>query len=138
MKFYVAAFVGEKERVRRIHHRLRELGHEITVDWTAHPGVFGKDREKYPERVRGIAIRDMNGVRDCDVFVLLSEPADGRAKYVELGAAIMSYLEKGKPMVYVLGQGTHLSVFFYHPAVKRVRTLDEVLADIKEGSDCRR
>ena len=50
----------------------------------------------------------------------------------------MSYLEKGKPMVYVLGQGTHLSVFFYHPAVKRVRTLDEVLADIKEGNDCRR
>ncbi|MBI5806226.1 hypothetical protein HZA73_09285 [candidate division TA06 bacterium] len=59
----------------------------------------------------------MKGIRNCDVFIILSMPVDGRAKYVELGAAISSFLEKGQPLIYVLGEKTDQSVFYYHPAV---------------------
>ena len=130
MKFYVAAFVEAKERVQSIYRRLEELGHTITVDWTDELGLSGEERDLYPERVQAIAVRDMNGVRDCDVFILLAEPPDGRAKYAELGAAIMSCLVRGQPKIYVLGEETHHSVFFYHPSVKRVRTIDDVMRNI--------
>ncbi len=128
MKFYVAAYVGEAERVKAIQRRLVGLGHSLTVDWTDGTADVpdGADRDRHPEKVREIASRDMAGVRDCDAFILLSEPAEGRAKYVELGAAIASFLERGRPQVFVLGAETHQSVFFYHPAVRRVKTLEEV------------
>ena len=130
MKFYIAAFIEEKRRVQIIHQRLIDLGHSITVDWTDELGVSGKDRDTHSKRVEEVAVRDMNGVEECDIFILLSDPPDGRAKYAELGAAIMSYLLRGRPAIYVLGDETHHSVFFYHPAVKRVRTLEEVLSDV--------
>lgn len=132
MRFYIAAFVGEMDRVRSIQQELRELGHEIAVDWTLYEGVAYKERDRRPEQVREIAVRDMQGVRDSDVFVLLAEPPDGRARYAELGAAIMSAIEKGRPRIYVLGEHTRYSVFFYHPTVKRVGSLSEILADIRE------
>ena len=133
MKFYVAAFIQEKQRVQVIYGRLRDLGHSITVDWTDELGIFGSERDRYPERVQEVAVRDVNGIRDCEVFILLSDPADGRAKYAELGAAIMSCLLQGRPKIYVLGEETHHSVFFYHSTVKRVRRLEEVLKDLEES-----
>jgi hypothetical protein len=130
VKFYVASHVTGKERVRAIHRRLREAGHEITVDWTSYEAVPSAERETRPERVREIAVRDLAGVRNCDVFVLLAEPPDGRAMYAELGVAIALSLLGGAPRVYVLGEDAAECVFFYHPAVKRVCGIDEVLADL--------
>jgi len=131
MKFYVAAFVEEKQRVQAIHARLRASGHSVTADWTVPLDIDGEERDRHPQRVAAVAERDMNGVRECDVFVLLAEPPDGRAKYAELGAAIMSRVTSGRPKVYVLGEQTHQSVFFYHPAVERVRSLGEILQGIE-------
>ena len=130
MKFYIAAFIEEKSRVQTLYKELTDLGHLITVDWTDELGLFGKDRDRHAEKVQAVAVRDMEGVREAEVFILLSEPVEGRSKYAELGAAIMSYLERGKPKIYVLGEETHQSVFYYHPSVKRVKTLEEVLQDL--------
>ena len=133
MKFYVAAFVEEKERVQAIYQRLRALGHSITVDWTVPLDLSDEERDRHPERVGEVAIRDMDGVRECDVFILLSDPPDGKAKYAELGGAIMLRLVSGRPSFFVMGEQTHHSVFFYHPEVHRVRTLEDVLEAISEG-----
>ena len=130
MRFYVAAFIGEKERVRQIQHELRTLGHEISEDWTLYDGIPIGERDRLPDKVGEIAIRDMRGVRNCEVFLLLSDPPDGRAKYVELGAAILSAIEHGRPRIYVLGEATNHSVFFYHPVVRRALTLQDVLEDL--------
>ena len=130
MRFYVAAYIEEKSRVQTLYKELTDLGHLITVDWTEELVPLGKDRDQHAEKVQEVAVRDMEGVREAEVFILLSEPVEGRSKYAELGAAIMSYLERGKPKIYVLGEETHWSVFFYHPSVKRVKTLEEVLQDL--------
>jgi hypothetical protein len=130
MKFYIAAYIREKPRVKEIFRLLRGHGHEITVDWTKGRVTSIRNRDQDPKRIREIAVRDMNGVRNCDVFIILSSPVDGRAKYVELGAAISSFLEKGKPRVFVLGAITNQSVFYFHPAVKRVRTMEEIIREI--------
>ena len=135
MKFYIAAYIRQKKRVRAIFSVLRKAGHEITVDWTNGRVTSIPDRDKDPKRIREIAVRDMNGVRNCDVFIILSTPVNGRAKYVELGAAISSFLDKGRPRVYVLGEKINQSVFYYHPAVKRVRSLAEIINDIGAKKD---
>ncbi len=129
MKFYIAAYVREKRRVNEIHRKLKRLGHEITVDWTKNDAPKLKSRDRLSESTKAIATRDMNGVLDCDIFILLSDPAHGRAKYVELGAAIASFIKKGRPLVYILGKKNNQSVFYYHPAVKRVTCLDEIIGE---------
>ena len=133
MKFYIAAYVEEVERVKTVQKCLEDMGHEITVDWTSFPGSSRDERDADPEKPKAIAVRDMQGVRDCDVFILLSEPADGRAKYAELGAAIFSAMESKRPKIYVLGKETNQSVFFYHPTVRRVKTLEAILAENAEN-----
>lgn len=130
MKFYIAAYIREKRRVNEIQRKLKRLGHEITVDWTKDDAPKLKSRYRLSESTKAIAIRDMKGVLDCDVFVLLSDPAHGRAKYVELGAAIASFMKNGRPLVYILGKKNIQSVFYYHPAVKRVSSLEEVICDV--------
>jgi len=130
MKFYIASYVGEKEQTQTAQRYLRSFGHEITVDWTALPGVPGPERNDREDDTAEIAVRDLNGVFEADVFVLIAGVPEGRAKYVELGAALASSARTGKPRVYVLGQSPTHSVFFFHPSVKRVATIDDVLADI--------
>jgi len=132
MKFYVAAYIREKKRVREIIRQIQKQGHKITVDWTSGRVTSIPNRDKDQKRIREIAVRDMKGVLNCDVFIILSTPVDGRAKYVELGAAISSFLEKGRPRIYVLGEKTDQSVFYYHPAVKRVRSLEDIIKDIRD------
>lgn len=131
MKFYVASHIGEKERAREIHGRLRSLGHEITLDWTAFEGVPMAERNARQEDVTAIAVRDLKGVQKADAFILLAGVPEGRAKYAELGAAIMSAELTCNPRIYVIGDQPVHSVFFFHPAVRRVASLDDVLADLE-------
>ena len=133
MKFYIASYVGEREQTREIQAQLCRLGHEITTDWTSFPSVPVSERNERPDEVAAIATRDLEGVRNADVFILLAGLADGRAKYAELGAAIMSAVQNGRPKVYVIGDQPAYSIFFFHPAVKRMTSLDEVLKDIEDN-----
>lgn len=133
MEFYVASFVGERERTQEIQAYLRERGHEITTDWTSLPGVPSPERNDRHDEVQAIAVRDIRGIQAADVFVLLAGVADGRAKYAELGAAIMSAVLNGKPRIYVLGDRPVHSVFFFHPTVKRVKSIQEVLEDLEQN-----
>ena len=132
MKIYVASYVGEKELAQRLQRKLIALGHEITVDWTAFPGVPTSQRNLRPDEVSEIAVRDLKGVREADVFILLANVTDGRAKYAELGAALMSAEFTSKPKIYVVGKEGDHSVFFFHPAVTRVSDSDALLSTISE------
>jgi hypothetical protein len=78
-------------------------------------------------------VRDLEGIRSADVFVLLASVGDGRAKYAELGAAIMSAVQNGRPRIYVLGDNPDHSVFFFHPTVVRVNSMEDMLNDLSEA-----
>lgn len=107
------------------------------MDWTAFPGVPSEERNARPGDVTAIAVRDLDGILEAEVFILLAGVPEGRAKYAELGASIMSAVQTGKPRIYVLGDGPVHSVFFFHPTVKRVASLDDVLADIEAWQSSR-
>ncbi|HAD83212.1 MAG: hypothetical protein A2509_09500 [Candidatus Edwardsbacteria bacterium RIFOXYD12_FULL_50_11] len=135
MKFYVAAYVREKRRVKDICRSLELLGHKITVDWTKDEAPKLKDRSIFSKDVRRVAVRDMKGVLDCDIFIILSDPVHGRAKYVELGAAIASFEKNRRPLIYALGKTSDQTVFYYHPVVKRVKTLDDIICNIRQSKE---
>jgi len=131
MKFYISSLFSEKERVREIYKEIVSRGHEITYDWTKHEGVTIVERDEKIDIVQQYAINDVNAVKDSDVFVILTEPLGGRTQYAELGVAIMSHMVYGKPLIYAVGKETNQVTFYYHPCVRRKKTLDEILDDLK-------
>ncbi len=131
MKIYVAARFGKKEEVRKLYRLLEEYGHVITLDWTLHKPV--KPYEKNQETTRQYAIEDIEGVKSCDVFILLSD-AGGTGMYVELGAAVILNVMFGKPKIYIVGDHLSRSLFYYHPSVNRRKNVQQVLQEIRKIS----
>jgi hypothetical protein len=125
MKFYVAARFTEKGQVKKIYKHLQEKGHEITADWTLHKTI--KPYDKNAAIAKSYAIEDMNGVINADVFILLTSEHTGAGSAGELGAAILSQVKTGKPKIYVVGMRMDNNFFYFHPAVIRKNTIEEVL-----------
>ncbi len=73
----------------------------------------------------------MDGVRNCDVFILITDKGKGSKCYVELGAAILLNLLQEKPKIYIVGEQNSESIFYFHPCVNRRENIEEVLAEIE-------
>lgn len=125
MRIYVAGSRHEIITVRLMHTTLKELGHEVTYDWTKEENVSnGKPREDWLEhREEGKAIADAEcqAVANADGLLICgwgSERALGT--YIEIGMA----LAQGKPVV-ICGPVRN-SIFW---------CLDEVVIaeDVKDG-----
>jgi hypothetical protein len=127
MKVYVAAKFEERDEVLKLYEILKSKGHTVTCDWTKHKSISPyKDN---PELAREYSIGDTNGSMDADFFIMLT-PNDGKGMFVELGAAIASNIKSGKPKIYAVGENNTETIFYFHPSVTRVDTLDEVLKQI--------
>lgn len=111
LSFYVASPFEWRMRVKDIIATIEDAGHRVTVDWTDHldestPGEF--------------AAEDVEGVRECDVFVLLAN-SGSRGSHVELGVAITT-----GSTVHVVGPVESESTFYHHPAVDRLQSIEDV------------
>jgi hypothetical protein len=80
---------------------------------------------------RDHATVDTIGVLECDVFILLTAKEKGAGYSTELGMALGANLLRGTPAVYVVGEHLDGNMFYFHPNVKRVADLEELLSDIK-------
>jgi len=129
MKVYVAAKFNRKDEVLALFEKLKGLGHEVSFDWTVHR--FIKPYDENVQTAGEYTSEDMQGVRDCDIFILLTGEEKSTGAHVELGAAILSSLERGKPIIYVVGDCDTKSMFYFHPSVKRKKSIDEVLEEIR-------
>lgn len=129
MKIYIAARFDKKQEVLNLYKRFQELGHEIIADWTLHKPI--KPYENNPETAREYSIEDIDAARNCDIFILMTDEA-GTGMYIELGAAISSNLEHEKPKIYVIGEHTSRSMFYFHLSVNRRKNIDEVLEEIEK------
>jgi hypothetical protein len=131
MKFYVASGIKNKEEVQRVFERLIAAGHEITADWTLTDDIPEGSRDESSEYIRSLAKRDFEGIRECDVFVLISYPREGRSMYVELGVALSMLETSGRPRVFIVGPLNNESVFYYHPLVTRIEGWNELIEEVK-------
>ncbi len=108
-RVYVAGSSAETERVTTYQHALRELGFEITHDWTVPVLKFGSQGEMLSESVRKEHAReDLEGVRSADILWFLVPPSHltSRGAWIEFGAALMG----GKKTV-LSGQTSSESIF---------------------------
>lgn len=133
MKFYIASNINNKDKVQEVFDTLQAKGHEVTTDWTLTDDIPEDARGYKRDYIRSIAKRDFEGIRECDVFVLLSKPSEGRSMYVELGLAIAIQEATGNPLVFVVGPDNNESVFYFYPSVQCVSSLDEVLDRVMQN-----
>lgn len=119
MKVYLAGRFHEKDFMRNAQEMLRAKGHEISWDWTKHKNI-----RPYPEHLEEAeeqASADIQGVKDCDIFILLSDEA-GRGMYVELGVAVA--LQK---KIFIVGEHNTNCLFYFLLFIIRKDTLEDVL-----------
>ena len=128
MKIYIAARFTEKAMVQVLYKQLRTLGHTITADWTQHSNV--KPYNEHPKEAGEYAVEDLQGTIESDVFIYFTSPEVGAGLSAELGAALASHVRTGAPQIYVVGDYAATNAFHYHPAIKRVETIEAVLGEL--------
>ena len=115
MKFYVAGKWQDRRSIQRLQQALTVGGHEITVDWTGH--VNPKSQSVLQEW----AIRDVEGVLDCDTYIgIFTNGSNGAL--VELGVA----LGLGK-RVWIIGNAIDTCIFLSHPLVTKFLSTEAML-----------
>ena len=121
MKFFVSGKVGDDDICKSLMESLKGAGHEITFDWTSieHLRPYDKNAAASQEA----AISETCGVKNADVLVIIAHDK-GVGMYVELGIAIGA----GIP-VRVITKVESRTMFFHHPLVRRVNSVDEVIEE---------
>ncbi len=126
-KIYIAARTSQRDEVKQLNERFRHSGFTV-FDWTGH-----KNTRPYSEN-KEIAIeyskKDLDYVKNCDIFILLTKDMPGLGSTTEFGMALLSNSILSKPSIYVVGSDIN-NMFFMHPAVKIKKTIDEVISDLK-------
>lgn len=128
MKIYIAAKFSDKLLVKELRRKLEKAGHSVPYDWTDNESR--KPYDEHHELASKNGARDMDGVKNCDVFIFVSHETVGSGSTGELGAAIMANLIQGKPLVYSIGKHRSNSFFSFHPIVRHKDNVDEVIRDL--------
>jgi len=122
MKIFVSAKWEDRERAKYVMEELTKLGHTITYDWT-------KYESDNPTDLSMFALRDMGGVFDCDCLVVITiDDYSYRGLYCEVGAALVWW----KP-VYIIGNAGDRCIFWNHPCVRKIASIDALLAIFVES-----
>lgn len=82
MKYYIASSLENAEQVQRLARVLNSWGWTQTHDWAQHGSVQAQGREK----IRDTAERELDGVREADIVIIMLP--GGRGTHVELGTAL--------------------------------------------------
>ncbi len=128
MKFYIAARFRKRNSVEKLGKRLEKLGHQMVSDWIKDPSI--QPYEKHQKLATKYSLRDIDSIKNSDVFVLISDKS-GTGMYTEFGEAIFSNRFFGKPTIYVIGKYSSGSIQFFLPFVKRLDTVKDLLKIIK-------
>jgi hypothetical protein len=129
LKVFVSSQIGEKEEVRKAYAAFTGAGMSITHDWTTTDDI-GDKLFRLDEAGRRAKL-DIDGVCSSDVYVLLSGNRHvGKGMYVELGAALALHGRESRPEIFVVGPMNHLSIFYLHPAVSHVDTVEDLIFEL--------
>lgn len=127
-RIYTASKLRQAQMWQAIHDSHPDV--YFHARWLKHTGKL--KTPDTPENAKRFWIEDEQDVKHADaVFVFAEDDEHLRGALVEAGMAI-AY---GKP-VYVIGEHPDYGTWQYHPAVVRVRTVEEAIAHYKEFAQC--
>jgi hypothetical protein len=144
MKFYVATKLERAEDQKAIVTWLKNLGHEITYDWSVHGSVQSEGLD----RIREVAMNESRGVLDADLVIVILP--GGRGTHAELGMALADADRQherrgmtavgGEKRVVIIGDDGGVDgrtcAFYHHPRIdRRFSTVPEFQA-FMEGVAC--
>ncbi len=131
MKVYVAGSLSDIDNVRAVQVAVVAAGHELTLDWSrSSDATFMDGYASAPALSARIATDDLEAVLDADAVLVVMSQHIGRGMFVELGAALASARRGELEHLVVLGPIQHESVFFFHPVVQRVLSVEEWLVRV--------
>lgn len=130
MKFFISGATVDAVIIRQQMDTVETAGHSITHDWTdMELALRDSDRKTKRELWNEWAQHDIQGVLDCDVYVLNCNAAGaGKGLYVELGAALALAQTYGTPDVYAIGDLEEATIFSAHSAIRKAHSIEEVIA----------
>lgn len=133
MKFYIATSLSRATDHHVVRDALEVLGHTISYDWTVHGSVKSVSKE----RLREVAILELDGVLGAD-FVVVLLPG-GKGTHLELGYAIARgkqvFLHSEEPLLFELGPQTN--AFYYYPEITHLTCpLIDVAASVHSLLPC--
>lgn len=121
-KIYVASSLDNITNVRKVINAVILEGCTITYDWTQHGRITDENEMKH------IAECELQGVIDCDVFIMVLPAFSG--SHFEFGTAY-SYNKR----IIVLredGCSAEKKTFHYLPNVIRVNTQDKIISLLRD------
>ena len=111
MKYYIATSISRMQAHNQVRDALTTLQHEISYDWTLHGSVKSVSKE----RLREVAILELNGISESD-FIIVLLPG-GKGTHSELGFSIARgkkiFLHSEDPALFELGP--QACAFYHHP-----------------------
>ncbi|PIN76330.1 hypothetical protein COV18_00255 [Candidatus Woesearchaeota archaeon CG10_big_fil_rev_8_21_14_0_10_37_12] len=107
--------------------KLRELGHEVSYDWTTHKNI--KPYLDNAEQAHIYSTNELTGLSNCDVFIFFADNA-GHTLFMEFGASLLRNFQQGKPHIFVIGE-VDSSPWFFNNRVKRVDFFEDVLNELR-------
>jgi hypothetical protein len=137
MKIFVSGQINDLDYVRSVQEEFVKAGHQITHDWTHNETgekmLAGREAKfANPEEAGKRALKDLQGVIDCDVYVICTENEKmGKGMYAELGAALALNMTTGLPDIYLLGNREHASIFYFHPTIIFRNSAVEIIETLK-------
>ena len=127
MKIYVSGSVSDPFTVQQVQNAALAAGHELTLDWSADVS-FAEGYASQTERSARMAQDELDAVIAADAVLVVASQHDGRGMFVELGAALTRASRGELNHVVLIGEIHHESVFYFHPLVQRVPTVEDWLA----------
>ncbi len=129
MKYYIATSTARASHHNLVRDLLKEQGHELVYDWTAHGSV----RETSVERLRAVATVELQSIANAD-FVLVLLPG-GKGTHTELGFSLACkkavLVHSEDPLAFEIGP--EACAFYHHPDVVRLSCPIENVAQMVQS-----
>ena len=129
MRIYVAGPVADTVTVQKVQDAVLAAGHELTLDWSADVS-FAEGFANQIDRSARMAGEELDAVIAADAVLVVASRHDGRGMFVELGVALARASRGDLDHVVLIGEIHHESVFYFHPLVQRVPTVEDWFAQL--------
>ena len=129
MRIYVAGPVADTVTVQKVQDAVLAAGHELTLDWSADVS-FAEGFANQIDRSARMAGEELDAVIAADAVLVVASRHDGRGMFVELGVALAQASRGDLDHVVLIGEIHHESVFYFHPLVQRVPTVEDWFAQL--------